>query len=338
MRQSDTLGNLKYNETVMEQNQKKSEVLPTDWKDQIYAAEATRVNSMNPAEYETLIQQLDVLRALLDRDPTGENFTGILSIIRLKATTQMQLASASPSLQGHVEHLLKTREVIVTDHGNEALFEQAKTVHEGLRGEKLEFMIELARDVAKYLDKVARVTGDTSFHELAAKVLNFAIDRWLEVAPIKTEITFRPENEAYALAQFERLIQVDLSQVGTVNADELFYYVQALADLDADAEGNVQNWDRQAAVGWWLYEYGVRHQDRFLKQFGLERVNKATLGQDIHAAPRAEQLKRKAKKLSYIAKRLVANAFEIGRRAQFNLKSSAEQTEIKQKLALPEEG
>jgi hypothetical protein len=317
-----------------------SEVLSVDWKQQIYNAETTRVTSINPVEYRALIAQLDALQNLLAKDPTKEKLTGILSIVRLKATTQMQLASVTPNLGEHVTHLQAARKTLHENHLNSELKAQAQDVREGLRGEKIEFAIELARDVAKYLDKVAKLTGDLSFHADAAQVLTIVTEAFEKNISMSDKITAAPERESYHLAHFERLLQLDLSQIEKIDVGELFHYFKMLSDADADSEGKVQNWDRQAAIGWWLFEYGVRHNDETMKKFGMERVHKATMGdrtEDKDVIDTVKRMPRVIKKVTYIAKRMVANANEMHRKNRFAAKTPEEQETIKEQLRLHKE-
>ena len=185
------------------------------------------------------------------------------------------------------------------------------------------FPIELARDVAKYLDKLGKLTQDTSYHILAAEVLKTATAEMDKKLTLKEKITPNHAYEAYFLAHFERLLQLDLSETTPVDPDEVMLYAHILAAQD-EKDGQVQNWDRQAAIGWWLFEFGMRHAVPEAVGYGMLRVSAAT-----KASGGAQTCMR------YCAKRLVANLAEVCRGGDFQDISPEKQADITEKLALP---
>ena len=290
-----------------------------DVTENVYALEKVRTTAESTDELdEAIVRTKELIAQLSTAD--NEKLAELFSLVRLLSDTVMRRAGFQPRLNPYVIGMVAARQAILEHQLSPEIVAKAETVHEGPRGERIEYAIELSRDVAKYLSKIGKLTGDKTFHALAAEVLDVATRKLEKTLTIKEKITPAPERESYNLAHFERVIELDLAGDKTIHPDEALAY----AELIMPSDQPVSNWDRQAAVGWWLFELGIRHMMPHLMREGWQRMAR---GVD---ASKVEGIKRK-----YILTRLGSNVAEINRHGQFLLESTESKTAIKKKLALP---
>lgn len=293
--------------------------------DIIAQTELVRTSSADTSIFQ---QKIQALRAIIDESPfttteSIEKLTEVLKAVRQIVDLELLTASRQWRLTEHVTALEAARADLQNFHLNLDFQAKAEMVaHDATT--KTDFPIELVRDVAKYLDKLGKLTQDASYHVLAAEVLITATSEVEKNLSMGDRITPNPKHEGYFLAHFERLLQLDLSESETVDPDEVMLYAHILAAQDQN-DGVIQNWDRQAAIGWMLFEFGMRRAVPEAITYGMSRVSAAT-----KASGGAQTCMR------YCAKRLVAKLAEQYRGGEFQVATAQTQAQVRQKLDLPQ--
>ena len=288
----------------------------------------TEVVRTSSADTSVFQQKILALRAIIAESPfktteSIEKLTEVLKAVRQIVDLELLTASRQWRLTEHVAALEAARGDLLDFHLNPDFQAKAETVARDA-ATKTDFPIELVRDVAKYLDKLGKLTQDVSYHVLAAEILTVATSEVEKNLSMGDRITPNSKHEGYFLAHLERLIQLDLSESEIVDPDMLMLYGHILAAQD-QKEGEIQNWDRQAAIGWMLFEFGMRRAVPEAIAYGMSRVSAAT-----KASGGAQTCMR------YCAKRLVAKLAEQHRSGEFQVAAAQTQAQIRQKLDLPQ--
>jgi len=300
----------------------------------VYGGEAARIGEKKTQKLIPEILQIQItVKSLLDKPAQiNENsiaekyFAGILQLLRIQVNLLFQAASQDWSLVGHAQQLTAAKAKLLECHLNQSLTEVVSKLHFGLRGETYEFAIELARDVAKYLDKLAKLTGQNQYRTQAALVLNQVCE------------TFESQSqkpEAYFLAKFEAANYLDLAGDPSVEADNVEHWAnelwnygqQSIADSGVDSGNSekpkyAENWDRYAAAAWWYFEFGLRHRNAVIMDIALQRVNWA-----VAAGGQKSRSK-------YLAARMIANLADKLRHGQFVLATPSTKEKISEQLSI----
>jgi hypothetical protein len=255
--------------------------------------EATRVAAAGAQPIETQLQAIDAVLFPVEQLPqaTAEQITVLLMLVREKFGLLVNVYSKTVGVTDGLAALVAAKASLDAYHLQTQIQTEAAQRQVDYKGGQYDFATEICRDVAQYLSKLGQLTGQPEYYQLAAQLLREANERKVSAAA--------PKTTAMALAEFEELVYLDkANQLVDSKAIEAKY--RALIEMI-----DVSNWDRRAAVSWWLFEFGLKHANVGLINLGMK---------ELGAALKSTEEKSWSQ---YVITRLGANAAAIRRKSQF---------------------